>query len=170
MAQLDDYLQRKSNVLAARRVELEAAPDKALVSISATSRVAGNTGLRPVQMGGHSVLTDSAPGLAGHSLGPSSPEMVLGALASCLVHTYLLQAALLGIALDEVDVEVSGGLDMTRVVGLASDKTVALEELKFSPTVRTPASAADVERLHKAVEETCAVLNTLRQPMTVERA
>lgn len=170
MAQLDDYLHRKSDVLAARRVELEAAPDKAFVAISATSRVAGNTGLRPVQMGGHNVLTDSAPGLAGHSLGPSSPELVLGALASCLVHTYLLQAALLGIALDEVDVEVSGGLDMTRVVGLPADKIVALEELKFRPTVRTSASAADVERLHKAVEETCAVLNTLRQPMTVERA
>ena len=60
--------------------------------IKAVSWVAGITGARPVKMGEIQFVTDSAPGLAGHALGPTAPEMLLGALASCLVHTYLIQA------------------------------------------------------------------------------
>ena len=74
--------------------------------LKASSHVAGNTGVRPVKMGEYIVISDSAPGLAGNSLGPSSPEMLLGALASCLIHTYLLQASLLAIPLDNVEVTI----------------------------------------------------------------
>ena len=50
----------------------------------------------------------------------------MGALASCLVHTYLLQATLLDIPLDGVEIEITGGLDMTGVVGLPADKPIRL--------------------------------------------
>ncbi len=103
MAKLDNYLERKAAVLAERRADFTAKPEAALVKLKATAHVAGNTGVRPVRMGDYIVISDSAPGLAGHSLGPTAPEMLLGALASCLVHTYLLQAALLDIPLDSVE-------------------------------------------------------------------
>lgn len=169
MAALDSYIERKAKVLAQRREDFGANPEAAFVPLKATSHAAGITGVRPVQMGDYIVISDSAPGLAGHSLGPSSPEMLLGALASCLVHTYLLQATLLGIPLDGVEIEVTGGLDMTGVVGLPSDAPIRLERLAYAPTVASPASPADIKRLHDAVEETCAVLNTLRSPMEVIR-
>ena len=47
--------------------------------------------------------------------------MLLGALASCLVHTYLIQATLMQLPLDHVEVEVQGALDMAGVVGLPYD-------------------------------------------------
>lgn len=169
MALLDSYIERKAKVLAQRREDLTANPEAAFVPLKATSHAAGITGVRPVQMGQYIVISDSAPGLAGHSLGPSSPEMLLGALASCLVHTYLLQATLLDIPLDGVEIEVTGGLDMTAVVGLPSDAPIRLERLAYAPTVASPAGPEEIERLHAAVEETCAVLNTLRSPMEVVR-
>ena len=123
MAALDSYIERKAGVLAQRREQFTANPEGALVRLKATSHVAGNTGVRPVKMGDYIVISDSAPGLAGHSLGPSSPEMLLGALASCLVHTYLLQATLLGIPLDNVEVVIEGALNMAPVVGLPQTRT-----------------------------------------------
>ncbi len=90
MSNLDPYLQRKAETLAARRSDFTAQPEKAFVNLSATSKVAGNTGARPTKIGEFSILTDSAPGLVGNALGPTAPELLLGALASCLVHTYWL--------------------------------------------------------------------------------
>lgn len=167
MSELQPYLERKAQVLAQRRTEIQANPASARVQLTVTSEVAGNTGVRPVQMGAYRIVSDSAPGLAGHSLGPSSPEMLLGALASCLVHTYLLQAALLEVPLDHVEIEVQGALDMAGVVGLERSGPILLESISYTPTLRTSATAAEQQELHAAVEETCAVLNTLRHPMTV---
>lgn len=169
MAKLDSYLAHKSRVLAQRRQDFTANPSQARVPLKAVAHCAGTTGVRPVRMGDYVVISDSAPGLAGNSLGPSSPEMLLGALASCLVHTYLLQACVLGIALDEVEVEIHGALDMTGVVGLPVSGPIALEGLRYIPRISSPAPAGDIAALHAAVESTCAVLNTLRLPMTVRR-
>ncbi|MCB0080296.1 MAG: OsmC family protein [Caldilineaceae bacterium] len=169
MAKLDSYMQYKATVLAQRREQFSANPEASLVHLQATSHVAGNTGVRPVKMGDYIIISDSAPGLAGNSLGPSSPEMLLGALASCLIHTYLLQATLLEIPLDHVEVTIFGGLDMAPVVGLPQKGPIKLEALSYKPVVTSDAPAETIERLHAAVEESCAVLNTLRSPMTVER-
>lgn len=169
MAKLDSYMEFKAGVLAEQRVILEDNPEAGLVPLNATSYCAGTTGVRPTTMGEFMVVSDSAPGLAGNSLGPSSPQMMLGALASCLVHTYLLQATLMGIPLDHVEVEVSGALDMVGVVGLPIDGPIQFQNLAYSGHIESPASDADQARLHDAVEAGCAVLNTLRNPMSVVR-
>lgn len=167
MAKLDPYLQHKAQVLAQRREQFTANPESALVRLKATSHVAGNTGVRPVKMGDYIIISDSAPGLAGNSLGPSSPEMLLGALASCLIHTYLLQACLLEIPLDHVEVTIEGALNMAPVVGLPQAEPIKMEGLSYTPVVTSPAPPEAIERLHAAVEQGCAVLNTLRSPMAV---
>ena len=169
MAKLDEYLDRKAAVLADRRADFQAKPESALVKLQVSAHVAGNTGVRPVRMGDYIVISDSAPGLAGHSLGPTAPEMLLGALASCLVHTYLLQAALLDIPLDAVRVEVQGALNMTGAVGLPQLGVLKLESISFSPQIESPATGAQIQQLHEAVEIACAVLNTIRNPVEVIR-
>ena len=169
MAKLDSYLEYKSGVLAQQRVNLTANPASARVELTADAHCAGTTGVRPTRMAEFMVASDSAPGLAGHSLGPSSPQMLLGALASCLVHTYLLQATLMGIPLDHVEVKIEGVLDMTGVVGLPYEGPIQIEDLSYTPIIESPASAEEVERLHQAVDTGCAVLNTLRNPVNVVR-
>ncbi|MBW7883067.1 MAG: OsmC family protein [Caldilineaceae bacterium] len=169
MPLLDAYLERKQRVLAERSNDYVAAPDKAMVRLTASSWVAGTTGARPVQMGQTRFISDAAPALAGNALGPTAPEMLLGALASCLVHTYLIQAALLDIPLDQVDVEVQGALDMRGVVGLPASSPPQMEQITYQARISSPAETQVLERLHVAVEETCPVLNTLRLPTAVAR-
>ena len=139
------------------------------VRISASSTLAGNTGVRATRMGEHFVASDSGPGLAGHGLGPTAPEMLLGAMASCLVHTYVIQAILLDVPLDGVTVEVSGRLDFGAVVGLPFEPPLQMTGLQYHPQVQSSAAPDVVEALHLAVEENCAVLNTVRLPSNVAR-
>ena len=170
MSALDYYLERKSAVLAQRRADFTAIPEKATVRIQAKSWVAGNTGARPVKMGETLFITDSAPALAGNALGPTAPEMLLGALASCLVHTYLIQAVLLDIPIEGVEIEVHGAVPMGGVVGLPYDRLPQMEEITYTAKVSTSAAPEDLERMPHAVEDTCPVLNTVRYPTAVTRA
>jgi uncharacterized OsmC-like protein len=170
MAKLDNYIERKAKALADRQQDWTANPDSAVATIKASSKVAGITGARPTRMGETVLISDSAPGLAGHALGPTAPEMLLGALASCLVHTYLIQATLMNIPLDHVEVEVSCKLDYKGVIGMVSDAPPALTNMTYRPHVESPSSAEAINQLHANVAETCPVLNTLRWPLQVERA
>jgi len=167
MNDLDIYLARKASILAERRKEL--AGKSGVAEISASSYVAGVTGLRPVKMGNHTVTTDSGPALAGHALGPSSPEMLLGALASCLAHTYVLQAALHNVSLEHVEITVTGSLDMADAINPQNAKNIAIDNLAFVADVRSSADADVLAQLDSDVERACAVLNTLRLAHLVER-
>lgn len=169
MAALDSYIERKADAIAERQRDWTANPEKAVVRLTASSRVAGITGARPTQMGAHSIISDSAPGLAGHALGPTSPEMLLGALASCLVHTYLIVATLQEIPLDDVKLEISGTLDYKGVVGMEVAETPLIRDIQYIAHVESPAPPDVIEQLHAAVDATCPVLNTIRQPTKISR-
>lgn len=171
MSSIDSYLDRKRAALAARRADWADDDGRAAANarISATSALAGNTGVRGTRMGDHFVASDSGPGLAGHGLGPTAPELLLGAMASCLVHTYVIQAIMLNVPLDGVTVEVSGRLDFGAVVGLPFQPPLQMTGLQYRPQVQSSAAPDVLEALHLAVEENCAVLNTVRLPSNVTR-
>lgn len=170
MTSIDAYLDRKRAAMAARRADwADDGRAASNVRISASSTLAGNTGVRATRMGEHFVASDSGPGLAGHGLGPTAPELLLGAMASCLVHTYVIQAILLDLPLDGVTVEVSGRLDFGAVVGLPFQPPLAMTDLEYRPQVQSSATPEQIEALHLAVEENCAVLNTVRLPSAVTR-
>lgn len=169
MAEIDSYLSRKREAISARQADWADHRERSNVRISATSTLAGSTGVRATRMGEHFIASDSGPALAGHSLGPTAPEMLLGAMASCLVHTYVIHAILRGVRLESVSVEVSGRLDFGAVVGLPFEPPLHMTELEYRPVVVSDASASDLEALHLAVEDNCAVLNTVRLPSAVTR-
>lgn len=173
MTDLRPYLERKTAAMQARTADWTAAraggaADAGVITLSASSRLAGVTGVRPTRAGAHLVISDSAPGLAGHALGPTAPELLLGALASCLVHTYVIQAVLLELPLASVEVEIEARLDMAATIGMDGPPP-RLQDMIYRARVESSASAEAVEWLHAAVEANCPVLNTLRQPGDVRR-
>jgi uncharacterized OsmC-like protein len=169
MSNLEPYLSRKADAIAARTADFTAEPGKAQVMLSASAQVAGISGARVVRMGDHRLISDSAPGLAGFSLGPTAPELLLGALASCLVHTYLIHAVLLGVPLDDVTVTVEGALNYAGVIGMPTDAPIAMQGISYRTEVRSTAASDQVAALHAAVDANCPVLNTLRLPMSIAR-
>lgn len=169
MAALDNYIKRKAAAIAERQRDWTTSPAKAVVSIKAQSKVAGITGARPTRMGDHVIISDSSPGLAGHSLGPTAPEMLLGALASCMVHTYLIQATLLHIPLDHIEVEVSGTLDYKPVIGMETPSPPMMQDIRYTAHIESPANSETLANLHTAAELNCPVLNTLRFAVNVQR-
>jgi hypothetical protein len=107
LSTLIDYLaqNRKAFVDRSRRIA-----DGSLgpLPLKATATAEGRSGVRRIRVRDFQIITDSPPDFAGYDLGPSSPELVLGGLASCLNHSYLIQAAALEVPIESIEVEVEG--------------------------------------------------------------
>jgi uncharacterized OsmC-like protein len=170
MGNLDAYLQRKTAAVAARHQDWTTKPEAGIVQLSASSRLAPNGGSRPTRMGNHLVVSDSAPGLAGDGLGPTAPELLMGALASCLLHTYVIHACLQGVPVDSMEVIITGQIDMKAATAMNGYSNPLIEGLQYEAKIEASSATADqIEALHAAVDANCPVLNTLRLPNTITR-
>jgi uncharacterized OsmC-like protein len=166
MSTLLEYLDQKRAALDDRRRRIAAGtlgptPLKALVIAE------GRSGLRRIRIRDFQVITDSPPDFAGYDLGPSSPELQLGVLGSCLNHSYLIQAAALEVPIESIEVEVEASIDPR--AGSPGHETTPVYPQNFSYLVRiaSPASSAKIEELRRNVEKACPILNLLQQPQTV---
>ena len=167
MTTLNEYLGLKRPAFAALK-ERARAPGYEPATLRAAVTVEGRSGVRRIRVRDFQVLTDSPRDFVGYDLGPGSPELALGALGSCLAHSWLIQAAVHGLPLGSVEVEVAGRMDLR--AGEPGHEQVPPEPHGIGFTVRlgTSAAEAEVAAVQAAVERTCPIVNLLRRPQPIE--
>jgi uncharacterized OsmC-like protein len=166
MSELDDYLRIKKPAL--DRIKAAAvAPGYAPQPLQAKVTAEGRSGIRRIRIRDFQVITDSPPSFVGFDLGPSSPELVLGALGSCLNHSFLIQAAAHGLKLDALEVEVTGQIDQR--AGTPGNDGIPFHPHRIAYVfhVTSPASAEEIETVRAAVERSCPILNLIRRPQEI---
>ncbi len=166
MTDLNSYLEQKRAALSARAARIESGV-LGIVPISARVSAEGRSGIRRIRIRDHQVITDSPPDFAGYDLGPSSPELQLGILGSCLNHSFLIQAALLGVEIEELEVEVHGQLDARAGRPGHEATPVSPHDISFTVKVVSSASSDDIAVLQAAVERACPLLNLLKNPQSI---
>ncbi|WP_298818644.1 OsmC family protein [Chloroflexus sp.] len=160
---LREFLRRKRQALASFRARLREQPPTP-VALRATVTVAAGTGLRPVRVREHSVLSDSGPALGGYDLGPNAPELLLAAMASCIAHSALALAADRELELDDLRVEVTGQIDYRGAMGVSADAPVAPTGLSYTLHYRGEVSDSEMAALQADLERLCPVLLAVLQP------
>jgi uncharacterized OsmC-like protein len=167
MSTLGAYLLQKRaalEVLTARALAPGYTPSRIAAHVSAE----GRSGVRRIRIRDFQFLSDSPTDFAGYDLGPSSPEIQLGVLGSCITHTFLIQAARLGVEVESLDVEVSGRIDARAGKPGHDDIPVFPHAISYRVHIASAAPDGDHEALHAAVEKACPILNLLRQPQPIE--
>lgn len=167
MSTLAEYLVQKRSALVARMARADA-PGYQPTRLSAHVSAEGRSGIRRIRVRDFQVLSDSPPDFAGYDLGPSSPELQLGVLGSCLTHSFLIEAARRGLTVDSVEVEVTGRIDARAGKPGHEHVPVFPHDVTYSVHIDSSASAAELQWLHAAVERTCPILNLLRAPQTIQ--
>ncbi|MFB9947595.1 OsmC family protein [Rhizobium puerariae] len=162
MATLNEYLSQKREALLKRRARLKSG-DLGPVTLKASASAEGRSGVRRISIRDFQVISDSPPDFAGYNLGPSSPELLLGALSSCLTHTFLIHASDQGVALESLHAEVSATIDPRGGSEGHEDIPVYPHDIAYTVTLVSPASAEEIERLQAAVEKFCPILNLLKR-------
>ena len=166
MTTLLEYLTHKRTAFRLLRQRALASGYEPL-AIRAEVTVEGRSGVRRIRLRDHQVLSDSPRDFVGYDLGPSSPELALGALGSCLAHSWLIQAAAQGVPLRALEVRVSGQLDQRAAEPGHEDTPREPHGIAYTVHVESDADAAAIDALHASVERLCPVLNLLRRPQAV---
>ncbi len=165
MSGLNSYVIAKQHAIRARHMAISAAESYTPVQIVAHAEAAGRSGVRRIRIRDFQICSDSPPEFAGHDLGPTSPELLLGVLASCIVHTYIMQAATLNMGLDGVIVEVTADIDLR--AGHPDHQDVPAAPTNIRYTAHVASGDADLEELNDNVRRACPVMNLLEQKNTI---
>jgi uncharacterized OsmC-like protein len=113
-------------------------------------------------------------GLDGHVGGlddlPNPGDLLCAALAACEDGTLRIIAALLGVTMEELDVQVSGTLDARGALAVSHDARVGFEQLSCRIRLRAAAGTDPrlLGRLIAAGERFCVNLDTLRNGVHVD--
>ena len=166
MSSLREYLQQKRAAIETRRAQAEQEPPHPH-QLKANVSAEGRSGIRRIRIRDFQVISDSGPDFAGYDLGPSSPELQLGVLGSCLTHVFLIQAADLGVPLDSLNVEVTGQIDPCAGKPGYESVPVYPHNIAYDVHLESPASSAEIAALHEAVERACPILNLLVNPQEI---
>jgi uncharacterized OsmC-like protein len=166
MSGLREYLTQKRQALQVRKEQAasqEAQPHILKAKVSAE----GRSGIRRMRIRDFQIISDSGPELAGYNLGPSSPELQLGVLGSCITHIFLIQAAQHNVPLDSLEVEVSGQMDPHSGQPGFEHIPIYPHNISYTVHIDSPASSAKLSELHQAVEKSCPILNLLINPQVI---
>ncbi|WP_437882384.1 OsmC family protein [Pseudomonas sp. LRF_L74] len=163
MAKLDAYLKTKKAALAARQQQRLAHVSDQPSRLSVRGGVAGASGVRTVQLGKHVLLSDSPEEAGGHGLAPSAIELQLGALAACVVHTALIQAAKRDISLEDVNVDVTAAqYPLAREAGTPfADTPNYPQQIAFHLRLVSSASDEQLQALFGGVLDRCPIIQLL---------
>lgn len=83
----------------------------------------------------------------GTGTGPNPGVLGRGALGSCLALGYAMWAIRLGVPLDSLEVDVEADYDSRGELGVSDDVPPGYTQVRYTVTVSSPASEADVRRL-----------------------
>lgn len=166
MTNLKAYLTQKREALLKRRAKIDAG-ELGPSELKASTSAEGRSGVRRIRIRDFQIISDSGPDFAGYNLGPSSPEILVGALTSCLTHTWLIHASDKGLELETVDAEARATIDPR--AGSKGHESVPVypHDFTYTVTVVTAGSAETVAEVAAAVERLCPILNLLKQATNV---
>ncbi|WP_205623443.1 OsmC family protein [Comamonas thiooxydans] len=166
MSHLNEYLSEKRAAVLARSAAIEAGTAQA-ARLKASVRAEGRSGVRRLRIREHQVISDSPPDFAGYNLGPSSPELQLGVLGTCVTHIFLIQAAERQVPLESLEVEVTGVIDPRGGKPGHEATPIWPHDIGYTVHIDSPASRAEIDALFEAVERSCPILNLLRNPQSI---
>lgn len=127
-------------------------------------------GLRSeAQIRDFSVQMDEPPPLGGSNTAPNMVEVVLGAYGCCLTTGYVMNAALQGIKLEGVEIELEGDLDLQGFFALSQEAWPGYTDVRVKVQLNAPeASPEQIQRLHEHVLNTSPVGSILTRPVNIK--
>lgn len=113
------------------------------------------------------ITTDDPEPLGGVDSAPTPAETLLAALAGCVTSATATNAALFGIPIDGLDIDMEADLDMRGLLG--HDKSVrnGFSDIRYTVTIQSSAPEEKVRRCKETIDRKSAVRDTLANPVNI---
>jgi len=122
-----------------------------------------------IEDGKWKLTADFTSKLGGGDTAPNSGVYGRAALGSCLAIGYMLRAAKYGVTISSLEVEVEADYDTGALVG-TSQTSPAYREIRYTVTVESSASDAEVRRVLDEADEHSPYLHIFRDPQVCRRS
>lgn len=113
------------------------------------------------------LAVDEPAELGGGDTAMGPVDLLLVALGTCQEIVYSIHAALMGIPLDGVSVDVKGQLDLRGLFAMDEAVPAGCRRISFETRIESAADPLLVARLVRVAESSCPVLDTLLSPLEV---
>ncbi|NGP88511.1 OsmC family protein [Fodinibius halophilus] len=105
----------------------------------------------------------------GNDAGPGPGILERGALGSCLAIGYSQRAAVLGIPIDNIEVEVESDFDARGMLYLDDERPPGFEALRYIVHIESPASEDEIMRVIEETDKHSPVLDDFSRAIPIER-
>jgi uncharacterized OsmC-like protein len=116
---------------------------------------------------GFTIVVDEPASFAGAGLGPNPLEAMLAGVASCLAITAVVNAALLGIAIRSLRIDVRADVDLAGFYGM-TDELKGFERVVCEVALETDAPGEKAAELARLAEARCPGLGAIQLSVPVE--
>lgn len=120
------------------------------------------------------LLADEPEMLCGTNTAANPVEMVLQAYGACLTIGYAMNAAVRGITIHDLKIDLEGEIDLPGFLGLeppekyGMDKLPGFKNIKATVKVKADTDEKTLQELHKHISATSPVGLTLSRPVKLE--
>lgn len=150
-------------VLDATTEALNDHPDAGVKQIVTTSELADAcTVSSPL---GELVMTFDQPAPVGDDRGPNPGSALLASLGACQAQVYRIWSEKLGIAIDDLRVEVRGELDVRSLFGADGKSRAGFSAVDIDVHIAGPETPERYEELRRTVDEHCPMLDVVANPV-----
>lgn len=121
-----------------------------------------------------SLIADEPEMLCGTNTACNPVEMVLQAYGACLTIGYAMNAAVRGIKIDDISIDLEGEIDLPGFLGLEAPEKLHMDKLPGFKTITakvkiiSDAGKDKLQELHNHVVSTSPVGVTLSRPVRIE--
>jgi uncharacterized OsmC-like protein len=107
------------------------------------------------------------PAIGGVDSAPTPVETLMAALAGCVTSGIAANAAMFGVVLDGIDIEMDADLDVRGVFG--HDKAVrsGISDIRYTVTIHSRSPEENVRRCKETIDRKSPVRDTIANPVNV---
>jgi putative redox protein len=113
------------------------------------------------------LFVDEPMDLGGEDSSPNPMELLLAALGTSQEIIFSAYAAVMGIPLDAVSVNVKGFLDIRGMLAMDESIAAGYQHVSYEALIESCADREEIRKLVGMVEDHCPILDTLRRPIEV---
>jgi len=115
-----------------------------------------------------SIDADEPLELLGRNTAPTPQELLMAALNACITVGYVAGAALQGIALEKVEIETSGALDLRGFLGIDPAIRPGYDAIRYVARLKGAGTPAQFEAIHETVMRTSPNYFNIARPVTID--
>lgn len=145
----------------------KAEPGTAMITLKAEGKIGEGISCK-VDTGRAMIEAGLHPATGGTGMLACSGDLLLEALVACAGVTLSAVSTAIGIEIQDGTVKAEGDLDFRGTLGVSKEAPVGFKTIRLSFTLKTNASAEQLESLAKLTERYCVVYQTLMKGVAVE--